>query len=1020
SLKYWCERSKVDFLKSYSAVWNDDAVSHALESADFWVKVPSNWQMQGFDRPIYTNILYPFPLNPPKIAMENPTGCYRMNFSIPKEWEGRRILLHFEAVDSAFLYGQDSRLPAEFEITDCCHPCDSEKENTLAIQVMRWCDGSYLEDQDHWWLSGIHRDVLLIAKPKVFIVDYFFRSSLDENFCTADIQLEVQLEGLQKHPEETNLSDFTIEAQLFDNAAYSSCDVNGIIYLNSYKVIHMMLKSPVVDFNGFQGYILTGKLYEPKLWSSEQPNLYTLVVALKDPSGNLLDCESCQVGIRQISRAPKQMLINGLPVTIRGVNRHEHHPRTGKTNLEACMIKDLVLMKQYNINAVRNSHYPQHPRWYELCDIFGVYVIDEANIETHGFNDSSHFKHPTLEPVWAGSMLDRVVGMVERDKNHACIIAWSLGNESSYGPNHSALAGWVRGKDPLRFVHYEGGGSRTSSTDIVCPMYMRVWDMVKIAADPDEPRPLILCEYSHAMGNSNGNLHKYWKAIESTFGLQGGFIWDWVDQGLLKEGKDGTKHWAYGGDFGDIPNDLNFCLNGLTWPDRTPHPALHEVKYLYQPIKVSFSECKIKIDNAQFFETTNGLEFTWSLLGDGCNLGCGIFEVPMISPQSSYEIGIETSPWYSLWRSSLASEILLAITVKLEQSTRWVKEGHILASSQFHLPSFRKLGPHAINFSKKSSLLYEQVGDVIKICKEKVWHINFNTCTGSIESWEIEGCLLMDKGITPCFWRAPTDNDKGGGSDSYASRWKAALLDSMFLQPKECCIQKQTDDVMLVKASFLAIPKLSNHNNQMKCEDTENKSSYSTLTCEVDARYWIYASGDLIIEYHVNPNGDLPPLPRIGVEFHLDQSLDLVKWYGRGPFECYPDRKEAAHVGIYEAHVADLHVPYIVPSECAGRADVRWATFQNNNGLGLYVSVYGTSPPMQMSASYYSTAELDRATHNEDLVRGNDIEVHLDHKHMGLGGDDSWSLKCSSGILGASCSLFFLHQILPTLSIYIR
>ncbi|KAG0481237.1 hypothetical protein HPP92_012095 [Vanilla planifolia] len=602
SLKYWCERSKVDFLKSYCAVWNDDAVSHALESADFWVKglpfvkslsgywkfflasspasvpmnfqavgfddsvwkslpVPSNWQMQGFDRPIYTNILYPFPLNPPKIAMENPTGCYRMNFSIPKEWEGRRILLHFEAVDSAFFvwvneiligYSQDSRLPAEFEITDCCHPCDSEKENTLAIQVMRWCDGSYLEDQDHWWLSGIHRDVLLIAKPKVFIVDYFFRSSLDENFCTADIQLEVKLEGLQKHPEETNLSDFTIEAQLFDNAAYSSCDVNGIIYLNSYKVIHMMLKSPVVDFNGFQGYILTGKLYEPKSFGLANKSFVNAdfgiisvqnlcCQALKDPSGNLLDCESCQVGIRQISRAPKQMLINGLPVTIRGVNRHEHHPRTGKTNLEACMIKDLVLMKQYNINAVRNSHYPQHPR--------------------HG----------------------------GKDKNHACIIAWSLGNESSYGPNHSALAGWVRGKDPLRFVHYEGGGSRTSSTDIVCPMYMRVWDMVKIAADPDEPRPLILCEYSHAMGNSNGNLHKYWKAIESTFGLQGGFIWDWVDQGLLKEGKDGTKHWAYGGDFGDIPNDLNFCLNGLTWPDRTPNPALHEVKYLYQPIKMSAS-----------------------------------------------------------------------------------------------------------------------------------------------------------------------------------------------------------------------------------------------------------------------------------------------------------------------------------------------------------------------------------------------------------------------------------------------
>ncbi|XP_022867807.1 uncharacterized protein LOC111387485 [Olea europaea var. sylvestris] len=504
--------------------------------------VPSNWQMHGFDIPIYTNVIYPFPLDPPRVPEDNPSGCYRTYFYIPKEWEGRRIFLHFEAVDSAFFawvngrligYSQDSRLPAEFEITDVCYPSGSDQRNSLAVQVLRWSDGSYLEDQDHWWLSGIHRDVLLFAKPKVFIEDYFFRSNLAEDFSHADIQVEVKIDksAVSIHnatSEDKFTANFTIDAEIFDTG---SCYAgNGHVDLLSTNVAHLQMTQSVDYILGFIGYHLSGKVQMPKLWSAEQPNLYTLVITLKDASGLIIDCESCQVGFRQISKAPKQLLVNGQPVMIRGVNRHEHHPRLGKTNLESCMVRDLVLMKQHNINAVRNSHYPQHQRWYELCDLFGMYMIDEANIETHGFHLSRNIKHPTLEPNWASSMLDRVVGMVERDKNHACIIAWSLGNEASYGPNHAALSGWIRGKDSSRFLHYEGGGSRTSSTDIVCPMYMRVWDIVKIAEDPAEIRPLILCEYSHAMGNSNGNIHEYWEAIDSTFGLQGGFIWDWVDQ----------------------------------------------------------------------------------------------------------------------------------------------------------------------------------------------------------------------------------------------------------------------------------------------------------------------------------------------------------------------------------------------------------------------------------------------------------------------------------------------------------
>lgn len=1029
ALKFWYERSQANLLFSKSVSWDDDAVSEALDCAANWTKglpfvkslsgywkfclaqcpssapldfqdstfedsdwkdipVPSNWQLHGFDRPIYTNTEYPFPLDPPKVPEDNPTGCYRTYFLLPKEWEGRRILLHFEAVDSAFFawvngvpigYSQDSRLPGEFEITHFCHPCGSEKENSLAVQVMRWSDGSYLEDQDHWWLSGIHRDVLLLAKPQAFIVDYFFKSSLARDFSSADIQVEVQIECLKGALGESFLAQFTIEAALFDTGNWRN---SNDLDLLSNNVADLHLLTSYDSRLGFMGCFLKGQIMMPKLWSAEQPYLYTLVITLKDASGCIIDCESCQVGIREILKAPKQLLVNGHPVVIRGVNRHEHHPRLGKTNLESCMVKDLVLMKQNNINAVRNSHYPQHTRWYELCDLFGMYMIDEANIETHGFHYSTSVKHPTQDSKWALCMMDRVVGMVERDKNHCCIISWSLGNEAGYGANHAASAGWVREKDPSRFLHYEGGGSRTLSTDIVCPMYMRVWDIVKIAKDPTETRPLILCEYSHAMGNSNGNLHKYWEAIDGTFGLQGGFIWDWVDQGLLKDGMDGHKHWAYGGDFGDVPNDLNFCINGLTWPDRSPHPALHEVKYVYQPIKFYWREDVIMIRNTNFFDTTEGLEFNWILHGDGVELGSGTLHLSMIGPQSSTEMEWQSGPWYSYWASSDAAEFFLTLTAKLLVSTRWSEPGHVVSSAQIQLPAKQQIVSHEISL-KDATLFSESVENVLNISNHDSWDIKFNLKTGFIESWKVTGNLVMDKGIRPCFWRAPTDNDKGGESGSYLSKWKAVELHDLILVTEECSVKSRTDKLVQIAVTFLGAPKA------FKIDSSE--SVKASILFRIDMVYSIHGSGDVLLECSVKPSLNLPPLPRVGVEFHIPKSMNQVQWYGRGPFECYPDRKAAAHVGLYEQIVDDMHVPYIVPGECSGRADVRWVTFRNSAGHGLFASTYGKSPPMQINASYYTTAELEAALHNEELRKGENIEVHLDHKHMGLGGDDSWS-----------------------------
>ncbi|GJM91868.1 hypothetical protein PR202_ga08286 [Eleusine coracana subsp. coracana] len=821
ALKYWHERRNVNYLNSESAVWNDDAVRGALESAALWSKgLPYAQSLSGF----WKFLLAPSPENVPE-------KFYDAHFD-DSNWEalpGMDSISHPKRVDS-----QDSRLPAEFEVTDCCHPCDSDKGNVLAVQVMRWSDGSYLEDQDHWWLSGIHRDVLLLSKPQIFITDYFFKAVLDDDFRSADIEVEVEID-LHKD-DRKHISTLSVEATLYDNSGLS--DGFNADHLSAIVVNLKPKTKSVSRCFGFHGYVLGGKIENPKLWSSE-------------------------------------------------------HVFTG-------------------VSIVTGSGFDETKQ----------HQCYETNIETHGFDDSSHFKHPTLEPIWANAMLDRFVSMVERDKNHACIIVWSLGNESSYGPNHAAMSGWIRGKDPTRLIHYEGGGSRTSSTDI----------------------------------------------------------------GLLKEDADGSKFWAYGGDFGDSPNDLNFCLNGILWPDRTIHPAVHEVKYLYQPIKISLTDNMLKIENVQFFTTTEALKFSWILHGDGCILGSGSLSVPTLAPQTSQLIDMESSSWFPLCNTSSVKEVFLSVNVTLRHQTRWAQEGHLLASAQFCLPQKNAFSPHVVSFSR-SPLVLERVGDHVTIRKDNAWQIEVNSQLGTIDSWKVNDFELMGKGIFPCFWRAPTDNDKGGASSKpYASSWQEAFLDNISFYSRQFSVKELADKTVEISTVYYGLP-----GHLAKPDDAALSEASESILFQVSMLCRIFESGDVVLEYEVNPKADLPPLPRVGIVFNAEKSLSHVTWYGRGPFECYPDRKAAAHVGVYESSVEDLHVPYIVPGECGGRADVRWMALRNADGFGLYASVHGESPPMQMSASYYGTEELDRATHVHKLVKGDDIEVHLDHRHMGVGGDDSWS-----------------------------
>lgn len=1064
ALEFWQKRNAADKSVAEQAVWGDNAVEAALASAAFWVDglpfvfslssywkfhhsskpenvpssfhtpsfddstwtelpVPSNWQVHNHDIPIYTNIVYPFPLDPPFVPKENPTGCYRKTFVVPIEWTGRRIFLSFEGVDSAFYvwvngmlvgYSQDSRLPADFEITELCHEPSSKKENLIAVQVMRWSDASYLEDQDHWWLSGIHRNVLLYSKPKIMVADYFVRTNLSEDNSVASVEVEILLENSHEAGVQRKFPEAVVEGVLFKSQDGTMLEIAKLASEdNSHFAIGSCARKSI-----------KGKVGSPELWSAEEPTLYTLVVVLKDASNECIDVEACQVGFRNVALGYKELLVNKKPIIITGVNRHEHHPRLGKTNVEACMIKDIVLMKKNNVNAVRNSHYPQHPRWYELCDLFGLYLVDEANIETHGFDATSNpnsKEQLTWDLSWASSMLERVVNMVERDKNHPSVIVWSLGNESGYGPNHGALSGWIRGRDPTRLLHYEGGGFRTVSTDIVCPMYMRVWDILKIANDRTEPRPLILCEYSHSMGNSDGNIYKYWDAIDATHGLQGGFIWDWVDQGLLKEGSDGIKHWAYGGDFGDSPNDLNFCLNGLIWPDRSPHPALHEVKFLYQPIKIHLLQDSIEVTNRNFFMTTTNLAFSWHLCGDGVVVESGQLNIPELKAGEKHKVHLQSGPWSSRLKNVQGTCICLAIVVKLKNSVRWAEAGHVIASNQFILSEGSIQEPKAESAVHLPPILLEASEDTITLKhSEQKWMLEFSKRDGIITQWKVNGVALLERGPRPCFYRAPTDNDRGGGNSSYAFQWKKSGFEALAITNTAGFHVKSVSDGVVEVVTNLTIQRkdfettnlTSNLDPSRQCEEasgpnivvedaattvaskvvpsTEEKDEQACF--EVCMKYTIFGDGRIVVNVDVKPQGPFPPLPRVGLVFHLVKELSHVVWFGRGPFECYPDRKHAAHIGIYEASVSDLHVPYTFPGECGGRADVNWVVFKSTTRrIGFLASSFDGSPPMQMNASFYKTEDLDKATHEEELRRGQSIEVHLDHKHMGLGGDDSWS-----------------------------
>lgn len=969
------------------------------------VAVPGNWTMQGYDKPIYTNVKMPFALNPPYVPPDdNPTGLFRHTFTIPANWQGRQIIICFNGVESAFYlwvngqqvgFSKDSRLPAEFDITAYVQP----GPNTLAAMVIRWSDASYVEDQDHWWMAGIHRSVFLYARPAVYIFDLLTRTELDADYRDADLQVQATVEFArpdvvadyqgQMRTFGSSPPGYYVEMQLFDAAGQ--------------PLFQPVARPARVSDWAMTRVNLSQKIANPHKWTAETPHLYRLVLTLKDAAGHPVEAVGCNIGFRAVEIKNRELLINGQPVLLKGVNRHDFHDRLGKTVPEETMLADIRLMKQFNINAVRTSHYPNDTRWYELCDEYGLYLIDEANLETHAlYNKLCH------DPQWTHAFVERGQRMVQRDKNHPCVILWSLGNESGYGPNHDAMAGWIRGYDPTRPLHYEGAISQYSAllnttntavevdkfpdealqekarrmgwrmghlvTDVMCPMYPSVEHIIAYAQDPANTRPLIMCEYAHSMGNSTGNLKEYWDAIENNHGLQGGFIWDWVDQALRKVDNQGREYWAYGGDFGDAINDGNFCMNGLVWPDRTPHPALYEYKKVLQPVgvkAVDLAAGKIEITNKQYFIDLSELRGRWELMVDGDIMQQGDLPPLDIPPQRSREVSLPVS------RPKLppGAECFLTVRFSLAQDTPWAAAGHELAWEQFKMP-YKAPAPMLLKTGQMPTLqLAETPAEAVITGPD--FRLAFDQSRGQIASFAFANTELLRCGPVLNIWRAAIDNDGfklwPDEENKLLGEWLKAGLNRLEPQVETVAIRQLKPQAVQIEVWTVAQAPGSPH-------EFAHRHTYT-----------IYGSGDVLIDNMVEASPDLPPLPRVGLTMQLPGGFEQFSWFGRGPHENYIDRNAGAAVGLYRGTVDEQHVPYIMPQENGNKTGVRWLTLTNESGLGLLAA---GDPPLEASVSHYTAADLYSALHTTDLVRRNEITLNLDIRQCGLGG-----ASCGPGVL---------------------
>jgi beta-galactosidase len=930
------------------------------------IPVPSNWTLQDtFDKPHYTNVQMPFPLEPPNVPEANPTGVYRTLFNVPKDWHGRRIVLQVGGAESVlylWVNGQpvglskDTRLPSEFDITRFVK---SGEENLLAALVVKWSDATFVEDQDQWWMGGIFREVLIYTTESTYIEDVFCKAGLDDSYRHGTMELSVKI-GFTAPM--AMAAGYHVEAELFDQAGKKV-----------FKALRAEVKVDRGDRDQFVPRFTVPKITGIKPWSAETPQLYTLVVSLSNAKGKCVESTSCRVGFRRVELRYRELLINGKRVMIRGANRHEHDDVTGKVISRESMIRDIRLMKQFNINAVRCSHYPNDPRWYDLCDEYGIYLIDEANIESHAL------AHKVCRnPRYASAFLERGLRMVERDKNHPSIVIWSLGNESGYGPNHDAVAGWIRGYDPTRPLHYEhslANGSGVSSADIpnfeggrsvsdlTCPMYPSLTAILKNRAG-DDPRPFILCEYSHAMGNSNGSLGDYWDLFENTPGVQGGFIWEWVDHGLLTKTPDGREFWAYGGDFGDVPNDLNFVCDGLVAPDRTPHPAMWEVKKVHQPVGFrakNLQRGEIEITNKQFFQRLEWLRGTWELRVNGVVEAGGKLAKLSTAPGKSTLVRVPLPRKLG----AKGDEIHLTVRFKTAAATAWCEAGHEVACEQFAIREPRVGRAKAPGRDEK--LVVEKSGGLIDVRGGDSRAV-LEPASGRILSTEWRGHTVIVGAPQLHVWRGPTDNDGIKLAPDMSQRalaaWVKAGLHDLVTTTRRADVSVQRDGSVRYEVD-------------QRVAGRGMKYGFSH-----EQIYLFRADGTIEMKQVVIADKRLPSLARMGITLSLAPEFEQLRWFGRGPFENYRDRQRASEVAVYEGTVTGQYVPYIMPQEHGNKTDVRWIEFAGRTGRPIRFS---SDRLFECSASHFSSHDLFAWKHTTDVVARPEVIVNLDYAQRGLG-----------------------------------
>lgn len=901
------------------------------------IKVPGHIQLQGYDKPHYTNTAYPWDghevIFPPTIPKEfNPVGSYIRTFEVPKTWDKDKIFISFQGVESAFNvwvngefvgYSEDTFTPSEFDISKFV----VEGENKIAVEVVKWASGSWLEDQDFWRFSGIFRDVYLYTTPKLHVKDIFVKTNLDNEYKNSSLDLEIKLN-------ETNL--------------------DGIIYFELFdKEDNLILESKKVNC-AEEFFTLSEKVENVNLWSAENPYLYKIVLYV-EVKGDVVEVVPQNIGFRKFEMIDKVMHINGKRIVFKGVNRHEFNCYTGRVVSEEDMLWDIKFIKQNNINSVRTSHYPNNSRWYELCDEYGIYLIDETNLESHGSWQKMGACKPDWvvpgdEPMWLGAVLDRAKSMLERDKNHPSIIIWSCGNEAYGGKNIFEMSEYFRERDSSRLVHYEGvwwDRRYNDTSDMESRMYAKVPDIEEFLKD-NPTKPFISCEYTHSMGNSNGNMFKYTDLEEKYPLFQGGFIWDYMDQGLMTKNRYGEEFLAYGGDFGDQPTDFHFCGNGIIFADRTPTPKIQEVKYLYSNVKVIVKENEVTFKNQYLFTNLNEFIIRYSVKHEGKILYTSYIEID-VEPLTEKTVEIDFPKF------DLTGEFINEVEVLLKEETLWASKNHEIVFGQY---TYKVENPE-----KEEDLLpIIENSDVNLGIKGKNFHFIFSKSASSLVQLKYNDLKFLNSLPMPNFWRAQVDNDRGNKMPSRYGQWKIASL-----YPK--C------------TNFEVIEE----NGKAGIEYTYDLCTNPQAFCKV--KYLVNSKGKISVSTKYIGVEGLPDMPLFGMSFKVEADYENVKWYGNGPEENYSDRKCGAKLGIYKNKVIDNMTPYLMPQECGNKTDTRWFEVLDNKGTGLKIS---SNEPFEFSALPYTAHELESAAHHYELPKVHSTVLCINKFQMGIGGDDSW------------------------------